>query len=206
MPGFINPLWLIALGLIPLIRWLHRWQSPLSSWPVSALFLWRNSTADQQAGKEKRPPEPAWRRRALAAAFMITALSGPYLQSESRSLTVWIDDSLSLGTVENGSTRLETLFARLASALEDHDPAWEEVTLRSLTNPGRAQHYSAGDFGAIDPDALFDPFEMWRSEEAGPVRRGSENRSEQGGSGALAIGSRHQNRRRLLLWIAELRQ
>lgn len=152
MPGFINPLWLIALGLIPLIRWLHRWQSPLSSWPVSALFLWKNPTADQQAGKEKRPPEPAWRRRALAAAFMITALSGPYLQSESRSLTVWIDDSLSLGTIENGSTRLETLFARLASALEEHDPAWEEITLRSLTNPGRAQHYSAGDFGAIDPD------------------------------------------------------
>jgi len=149
MPGFANPFWLLALGLIPLIRWLHRWQTPLSSWRVSAIFLWENSTTGQQAGEEKKQPEPEWRRRAFAVALMIVAVSGPYHKSESRLLTVWIDDSLSLATVENGSTRLETMFDMLAKNLEDEAFEWEEVTLRSLTNPGRAQRYSARDLDAI---------------------------------------------------------
>jgi hypothetical protein len=105
-----------------------------------------------QAGAEKRQPEPQWRRRALAVAFLIAALSGPYLKSESRILTVWIDDSLSLATLENGKTRLETLFATLLRDIEEHEPAWEEITLRSLTNPGRARRYSAPNFSAIDAD------------------------------------------------------
>ncbi len=78
MPGFLDPIWLISLAVIPLIRWLHRWHAPMSAWPVSAIFLWDSAIQDDAPGKKKRPPDPAWRRRALMATFLIGALANPF--------------------------------------------------------------------------------------------------------------------------------
>lgn len=148
MPGFFHPLWLIALGIIPLIRWLHRWHAPLSSWSVSAIFLWEQTAADEQAGNRKDEPEPAWRRRAIAAALLVIALAGPYLPTTTRVLTVWIDDSPSAFTIENGNSRLATMLASLPAELRRSESPWTEIMLRSLTNPGRVKRYT--DSGSID--------------------------------------------------------
>lgn len=145
MPGFFHPLWLIALGIIPLIRWLHRWHAPLSSWPVSAIFLWEQAASNEIAGSRRAEPEPAWRRRALAAALLIIALSGPYLSTETRVLSVWIDDSPSVFTIENGNSRLATMFGILSEELERKESLWSEIRLRSLTNPGQMRLYADSD-------------------------------------------------------------
>lgn len=150
MPGFFHPLWLIALGIIPLIRWLHRWHAPLSSWPVSAIFLWEQAAADEAAGNRKDEPESAWRRRALAAALLIIALSGPYLSTETRVLSVWIDDSPSAFTIENGNSRLATMFEILSEELDRQEPKWSEIRLRSLTNPGQLRLYAHSD--SLNPE------------------------------------------------------
>ena len=142
MPGLFNPLWLFALIIIPLIRWLHRWRTPLSSWPVSAVFLWEHATPDQQPGPTKSQPDPAWRRRALATALLVIALAGPYWSTQQRVLSVWIDDSLSAFTMENGETRLATMLSALSEELSNSDSAWAEITLRSLSIPGHVRRYA----------------------------------------------------------------
>ena len=50
MPGLADPLWLVLLGVVPLIRWLHRFRAPQTSRTVSALFLWAGSRREQAAG------------------------------------------------------------------------------------------------------------------------------------------------------------
>jgi len=149
MPGFYDPLWLAWLGIIPVIRWLHRWHAPLSAWPVSAIFLWQHATQEDAPGRTKKPPDPVWRRRALLVAFLICALANPYWKSESALLTVWVDDSLSMLAVENGSTRLETVLATLARELDESDASWAEIELSSLSDPERVRQIS-GSFAA-DP-------------------------------------------------------
>ena len=161
MPGFFNPLWLIALGIIPLIRWLHRWHAPLSSWPVSALFLWERATPEQSAGITKRTPDPAWRRRALAAAMLLIALAGPYLSTQERVLSVWIDDSPSAFTIEDGDTRLATMLNALSEQLTIRGSNWADITLRSLSTPGRVQRFSESNPLSQDD---------WRTEEDASIQ------------------------------------
>ena len=154
MPGFLDPLWFIALAAIPFIRWLHRWQVAASHWPVSALFLWNQADQVDAPGRTKKPPDPAWRRRALAIALLITALANPYWQNEVRSLTVWVDDSLSMFALENDKTRLAMVMESLSHELDRSESRWAEIQLRSLTNPGQVQVYSS----AFTPDS-----DVWQS-------------------------------------------
>ena len=133
MPGLLQPWWLIALGLIPLIRWLHRRQAPLSIHDVSAVFLWQDTPEVDSPGREQRPPDPAWRRRALITALLVIALSSPFAQREHAVLTVWIDESLSMLTVENGQTRLAAARQQLADELPSSGYAAGDVVTRSLS-------------------------------------------------------------------------
>ena len=71
MFSLLQPWWLLALVAVPMIRWLHRHQAPLSSFEVSAVFLWPEDASDDAPGRELRPPDPAWRRRAFIAALLI---------------------------------------------------------------------------------------------------------------------------------------
>ncbi|NOX68269.1 MAG: hypothetical protein GXP15_03710 [Gammaproteobacteria bacterium] len=167
MSGFFHPLWLIALAVIPLIRWLHRWHAPLSSWPVSAVFLWGYTTSNESAGHRKDEPEPAWRRRALAAALLITALAGPYLSTETRTLSVWIDDSLSAFAIENGNSRIAMMFESLTEELDSNDVPWDQITLRSLTKPGKARPYGGAD--SFHPVDWRDAMETNLDENAMPI-------------------------------------
>lgn len=137
MPGLLQPWWLIALGVIPLIRWLHRRQAPLSAYDVSAVFIWPDAAADTAPGPQQRPPDPSWRRRALIAGLLVVALAGPTLQRENAVLTVWLDDSLSMQTIEDGETRLAAAQQKLEIELERSDYA--EVNRRKLSDALPAQ-------------------------------------------------------------------
>ncbi len=131
VPDLLQPWWLIGLAAVPVIRWLHRHHHPLIWHTVSAVFLWQDATVESTQNAERRPPDPAWRRRALIAALIVTALAGPGLQLAQRSLTVWVDASPSMQTIEAGETRLASARRLLDQALADHDFA--EVTIQNLS-------------------------------------------------------------------------
>jgi len=131
MFGLLQPWWLIALGVIPLIRWLHRRQAPLSTHTVSAIFLWQVETTEDAPGRVQRPPDPAWRRRALIAALLIAALAAPTIEREQTTLTVWLDDSLSMLTVEDGETRIAAGRRLLSEELRGND--YDEIITHSLS-------------------------------------------------------------------------
>ncbi len=143
MIGLGVPWWLIALVAIPLIRWLHRWQAPLFHAPVSAVFLWHSAESQSDAGERLREPDPAWRRRALIAAILILALAQPWWQRDSDTITVWIDDSISMATREKEQTRLADGLDRAAKVLQQASAA--RVTMRSLSNPAKSVSGDADD-------------------------------------------------------------
>jgi hypothetical protein len=131
--SFATPAWLLGLLLVPVIRWLHRGGARLRSVPVASLALWRKAATAGPSAGERRPPDPAWRRRALAAALLSVALAGPRSTAPVERLTIWVDDSLSMLTREAGGTRLETGLAKIAAELESRPGV--EVELRTLGNP-----------------------------------------------------------------------
>jgi len=135
--GLGAPLWLAALAVLPVIRWLHRWQAPLIEVRTGGAFLWREASGPRPGAGAKRPPDPAWRLRALIAALVILALADPGWEQVGGRITVWIDDTLSMLAEEDGESRLAAGLERLADAL-DETPA-SAVTLRSLTDPALAR-------------------------------------------------------------------
>ena len=136
MVGLSVPWWLIALAVIPLVRWLHRWQAPLSNTPVSAIFLWDKAGFTGTGGETRHTPDPAWRRRALIASLLVVALAEPWWQRDGGLVSVWIDDSLSMTATEQGISRLANGLLVLDQALQDSGSG--RVTLRSLSDPSRA--------------------------------------------------------------------
>jgi hypothetical protein len=94
--SWTSPWWLSGLALLPLIRWLHRGGRHRRAVRVSRLGLWKESAALPPARGETRPPDPAWRRRALLAALMLAALAQPQLTRQVLPVTIWVDDSLSM--------------------------------------------------------------------------------------------------------------
>ncbi len=135
MLSFATPLWLAGLALLPAIRWLHRGGPHRREVPVSRLALWRDAEASRPAAGERRPPDRAWRRRALLAAILLIALSGPQLSDPRVRVTLWIDDSLSMLTREAQTTRLVEGLSRVRALLDGLPPV--EVEVRTLADPWR---------------------------------------------------------------------
>jgi len=127
------PLWLLGLALLPAIRWLHRGGPHRRALSVSHLGLWRGAAATGAATGERRPPDPAWRRRALLAALFVLALAGPQWSEQGVRITLWIDDSLSMLTREPQGTRLVQGW-RLARSLLAEVPN-ADVEVRTLGDP-----------------------------------------------------------------------
>ncbi|MDP1902500.1 MAG: hypothetical protein Q8K96_18925 [Rubrivivax sp.] len=136
MLSFITPLWLLGLVLLPLIRWLHRGGRHRRALPVSRLALWWGSAASSPAAGERRPPDPAWRRRALFTALVFVALAGPQWPQPRARITLWVDDSLSMLTREAQGTRLALGLAQARALLAEVPLAEAEV--RTLADPWRA--------------------------------------------------------------------
>ena len=136
MLSVATPLWLLGLLLVPAIRWLHRGGPRLRTVPVSSLALWRKAATPGPAAGARRPPDPAWRRRALLAALLCGALAGPQLAVPIERITLWVDDSISMLTREPAGTRLETGLARVA--VELRAAARADIEVRTLGNPWQA--------------------------------------------------------------------
>ena len=134
MLSLAYPLWLLGWLSLPLIRWLHRFSVGDKTILVSALFLWPPPTAAETTGRRPGKPDPRWRLRALVVMALILALAGPRLElAGEHIIEVWVDDSLSMQTLENGKTRLQTGFDKLYSALLETGAT--RVLLHSLVNP-----------------------------------------------------------------------
>ena len=123
--------------LLPLIHWLHRGGRHRRAVRVSHLGLWRGVAASLPATAERGPPDPAWRRRALLAALLFVALSGPQLPQRRPAITLWINDSLSMLTREPFGAQVDT---RVAEGLKQArsllvELAQADVEVRTLNDP-----------------------------------------------------------------------
>lgn len=133
MLTLVTPLWLVGLLLLPVIRWLHRGGQHRRAVAVSHLGLWRGAAASAPAAGERRPPDPAWRRRALVTALLFLALAEPQLPARSPAVTIWVDDSLSMLTREAQATRLVEGLVQVRSLLAEFGGA--DIELRTLADP-----------------------------------------------------------------------
>ena len=159
-----SPLWLAGAALVPVLYWLHRYQGSEHTVVVSALFLWpRGDSGGGKPARRQRPP-PVWMLRALIGVLVAVALAGPTLvDPRPAALTVWLDESVSLRTVQNGRTRMAAALDQLATALAVRQGA--EVTVRSLADPARSLALPAG--AGVD---AADVISTWSSSYTGEPR------------------------------------
>ena len=133
---FSSPAWLVGLLLVPILWYLHRSGPVLRSHPVENLDLWRAAEVGLDGPGARRRPDPAWVRRALIAAALAFALAGPTLDRPAERVTLWIDDSLSLSTVESGQTRLARALDEASAALRADGVV--DLEIRALGQPWRS--------------------------------------------------------------------
>jgi len=134
--SFATPAWLFGLLLVPVIWYLHRTGPILRRHPVASLDAWRDARLEAiQAGRRRRA-DPAWIRRAAIAVLLSLALAGPTLPRGPESVTLWVDDSLSMQTRQSGRTRLERGLDVAATALGASGV--RDVETRALGSPWRA--------------------------------------------------------------------
>ncbi len=135
MVSLAEPFWLLGLGLLPLLWWLHRFRDSGRRLTVSALFLWRRAAPADTAGRILARADPQWRLRAASILCLLVALTGPRWRSQRPPIVVWVDDSLSLFTQEEGRSRLATGIDSLLPALQASAAA--AITVRSLGDPAK---------------------------------------------------------------------
>lgn len=115
------PLWLAALAGLPLIRELHRRRGSEQPVRVPSILLWSDLPDARERGTRRAPPDPAWRRRALAIALMLLALAQPFWRTAGDAIVdIVVDNRPSLLTREaDGRTRAEQAAEAIrSSALE----------------------------------------------------------------------------------------
>ena len=134
--SFSTPAWLFGLLLVPVIWYLHRTGPILRRHPVANLDLWRDARLEAMQAGDRRRADPAWIRRAVIAALLSLALAGPTLPRGGGRVTLWVDDSLSMQTVQSGRTRLERGLDLAATTLRAS--GLHDVETRVLSSPWRA--------------------------------------------------------------------
>ncbi len=131
-----TPAWLLGLLLVPAIWYLHRSGPILRRHPVASLDLWQDDRARAAHAGKRRPPDTAWLRRAAILTLLCIALAGPQWLRPAARVTLWVDDSLSMQTVEDGATRLDRGLRLAQAALRE--TAVHDVIVRPLSDPARA--------------------------------------------------------------------
>ncbi len=133
---FAHPVWLAAAAVAVALVWLlHRRRDARTARPVAAAFLW-DRVADGAAAQMGAPRDPCWWLRAILAALILTAVAGPaWVAMRPGSVTVWVDNSASLGARDGTMRRADALADRLAATLAKAGPG--AIELRSLRAPGR---------------------------------------------------------------------
>lgn len=168
MLSFVTPAWLLGLLLVPVIRWLHRGGPQRRAVPVASLALWRKAEVTGPAAGGRRPPDPAWRRRALIATLLSLALAGPRSAVEVDKVTVWVDDSLSMLTREDGVPRLVRGLELAAAQLAARPGV--AIEIRALSRPWEMRSTldakTIAEFVAAagQQEPLPPPAALWRSD------------------------------------------
>jgi hypothetical protein len=202
------PIWLLGLGVIPLIWWLHRLGDRDAAVPVSAAFLFYGQ-ADETKTRHRLPKaNPLWILRASVLSMLVLALTGLNLpRSPERHITVWFDDSLSMHASEAGPPRTAIAARKLGESLDEVDP--ETVRMRALSDH-RRQFDASADTGesrvaAIarwadthDPGSIQIPFALPPETEHWLVSDGADQRvndwtSETAFSRRIVVGSETEN-------------
>lgn len=139
-----SPGWLAGLALLPLIRWLHRFDQGRTPRAVSALFLWPRTPAPSAPATGRRPPSPWWRYRALLFALLMLALAQPaYRAAQPRPLTIWLDTQAGMQALEGQRTRLQQAIDDLPDLVAS--APGRDITLRLLqTRPGAGLRLTPG--------------------------------------------------------------
>lgn len=145
MIGLATPAWLLGLLLVPAIWYLHRSGPILRRHPVANLDLWQDSRERAMQAGERRRPDPAWLRRASILALLCIALAGPQWRRPAERVTIWVDDSLSMQTIEAGESRLDRGLRLAQSALRAAHA--QDAFMRPLSEPARS-------YPAFGPGAL----------------------------------------------------
>jgi len=127
------PWWLLGLALLPALRWLHRFGRHRRAVMVPRAALWSGADDTGPSGRERQPPDPAWRRRALILALLCIALSEPRSRAAGEALTIWVDDSLSMLTRETQGTRLALGLDAARALIAQH--GYSDVQVRTLSDP-----------------------------------------------------------------------
>jgi hypothetical protein len=130
---FASPIWLLGLLTVPVIWYLHRRGPMLKRQPVASLELWPESLATAAQPGPRRRPDPVWRQRALVAALLSLALTGPRLHAPAERVTLWVDDSLSMQIAEGGKTRLQRGLDEVRGALSARSVS--NVEVHTLSRP-----------------------------------------------------------------------
>ncbi|MBV1959348.1 MAG: BatA domain-containing protein [Pseudomonadales bacterium] len=134
------PLWLITLLGLPIVWWLHRFARSNKPFTVSAGFLWSGSSQGSSTPvNQHKVTDPMWWLRASVLALLILGLAAPSMRTTEQSkVTLWIDNSHSMFTVEEGVTRLHS------GLTESHNQLLEvgvkTVNIRLLGSPKFSQH------------------------------------------------------------------
>ncbi len=136
MIGLAASAWLLGLLLVPVVWYLHRSGPILRRHPVANLDLWQDSRERAVQAGERRPPDPAWLRRAAILALLCVALAGPQWRRPAERVTVWVDDSLSMRTLENGESRLDRGLRLARAALRE--AGVQDALVRPLSEPTRS--------------------------------------------------------------------
>jgi hypothetical protein len=166
--SFATPAWLLGLLLVPVIRWLHRGGPQRRAVPVASLALWRKAETTGPAAGARRPPDPAWRRRALIATLLALVLAGPQTAVEIKQITLWVDDSLSMLTREDGVPRLARGLELAATELASRPGVAVEV--RTLSHPWEVHRgLDAGAIGELvaaagQQEPAPPPAALWRGD------------------------------------------
>ena len=134
------PLWLFALLALPIIWWLHRFTRSNKPFTVSAGFLWSSYSQDASiAINQYKVTDPVWWLRAAVLALFILALAAPSMRTAEQSKVIlWVDNSYSMFTVEEGTTRLNSGLAEAHKQLLE--AGVKTVNIRLLGSPKFFQH------------------------------------------------------------------
>ena len=110
LPFLTYPLALIALATVPALAAIYILRNRFRRRPVSSLVLWRFHVQSKSGGaKIHRLQLPLlFFLELLALVLLVTAAGGPHwkLPQSARPLIVVLDDSFSMGAVNNGVSAL----------------------------------------------------------------------------------------------------
>lgn len=144
MIGLQTPLWLLLLGMIPLIRWLHRFRQQSRTFPSTTLFLWQVFQHHSERNGAPAKPDPLWILRAIIITLLVLSLSEPFVQTEDgQTIEVWLDDSLSMFAVEDDQQRIQQGIEQLQAYLAESKPT--QILVHSLGNPASSLLLEAKD-------------------------------------------------------------